>query len=201
MRTSFPKPEIDKNEALRLWLTSRSEYAKEQLIFGNIGLIRAVVQSLGLAADDEDAIQTGIIGLMKAIESFNQQPDKDDQSRGWIAFAVKCVRNHIINYLIKNTPEPMLSLDEIIKTEDGENISRADMIPDGTDQEKDIVISMEVSQIVDSLPEKKKLCLKMHIAGYRQDEIAKKVGVSDRGVRCIMTSLHKQVRKREKQKE
>lgn len=36
---NFPKAELSKQDALHLWITCRSEYAKEQMILTNYGIV------------------------------------------------------------------------------------------------------------------------------------------------------------------
>ena len=50
--------------------------AREELILGNLGLVRSVVKKLAssLSHDEEDLIQYGIIGLIRAVDGFD--PDR-----------------------------------------------------------------------------------------------------------------------------
>ena len=68
---NFPKPELSKKDALHLWITCRSEYAKEQMILTNYGIVFFVMRRLGIPAFDEDMFQIGSIGLRKAIDVFD----------------------------------------------------------------------------------------------------------------------------------
>lgn len=63
---NFPKSELSKQDALHLWITCRSEYAKEQMFLTNYGIVFFVMQRLGIPAFDEDMFQIGSIGLLKA---------------------------------------------------------------------------------------------------------------------------------------
>lgn len=61
---NFPKSELSKQDALHLWITCRSEYAKEQMFLTNYGIVFFVMQRLGIPAFDEDMFQIGSIGLL-----------------------------------------------------------------------------------------------------------------------------------------
>lgn len=88
---NFPKSELSKHEALQLWSTCYSEYAKEQIILSNYGIVFSVMQKLSIPVSDEDMFQTGIIGLLKAINTF-------DVSKGYqfSTYAFPIVRNEIL---------------------------------------------------------------------------------------------------------
>lgn len=88
---NFPKSELSKQDALHLWITCRSEYAKEQIILSNYSIVFSVMQKLSIPASDEDMFQTGIIGLLKAINTF-------DVSKGYqfSTYAFPIVRNEIL---------------------------------------------------------------------------------------------------------
>ena len=72
---NFPKSELSKQDALHLWITCRSEYAKEQMILCNYGIVFSVMKNLSIPLTDEDMFQTGIIGLLKAIDKFDLSYD------------------------------------------------------------------------------------------------------------------------------
>lgn len=55
---NLPKSELSKQEALQLWSTTTSEYAKEQMVLANYGIVFSVMQNLGVPVNDEDMFQT-----------------------------------------------------------------------------------------------------------------------------------------------
>lgn len=50
----YPKPEISREAALNLWISEHSDYAKEQVILNNAGMVGIVLKSLNLNPLDED---------------------------------------------------------------------------------------------------------------------------------------------------
>lgn len=88
---NLPKSELSNQEALQLWNTCHSDYAKEQMILNNQGIVFSVMKNLSIPLTDEDMFQTGIIGLIKAINSF-------DTSKGYqfSTYAFPIVRNEIL---------------------------------------------------------------------------------------------------------
>lgn len=93
---NLPKAEIDRDTAMELWKMERSEYAKEQLILTNTGMVGIVLKSLNLPVYDEDLQSIGIIGLIKAVKSY-------DTERGFkfSTYATRVIRNEILMSLQK----------------------------------------------------------------------------------------------------
>lgn len=70
---NLPKAKIDRDTAMQLYQTERSAYVKEQLVLANIGIVGIVLKSLNLSTQDEDLYSIGIIGLLKAVNSFDSE--------------------------------------------------------------------------------------------------------------------------------
>lgn len=58
---NLQKPQIDRETAMKLWIEERSDYAKEQVVLNNIGMVGVVLKSLNLNPLDEDLFSTGIV--------------------------------------------------------------------------------------------------------------------------------------------
>lgn len=89
---NLPKAELDRDKAMELWFEEHSEYAKEQLVLSNVGLVGTVMRQYGLSIQDEDLFAIGIIGLVKAVVGF-------DISRGcaFSTYAVLCIKHEILH--------------------------------------------------------------------------------------------------------
>lgn len=68
---NFPKPKLDRETAMKLWIKEHSDYAKEQIVLNNTGMVGIVLKSLNLNTQDEDLYSTGLIGVVKAVNTFN----------------------------------------------------------------------------------------------------------------------------------
>jgi RNA polymerase sigma factor (sigma-70 family) len=89
---------------------------RQQLIEDNVGLVHYVVRKFyPWRSDDEDIIQVGMIGLIKAA-------DKWDAEKGSFSnFAVICIRGSIASEIKKQLKQvPTVSLDAIINNGDGD---------------------------------------------------------------------------------
>lgn len=88
---NLPKAKLDRDTALKLWCDTHSDYAKEQMVLGNLGLIRMVLKRLNLNPQDEDLFSTGIFGLVKAVNSY-----KPETGFKFKTYAPHVIRNEIL---------------------------------------------------------------------------------------------------------
>lgn len=195
---NLPKSELSKQEALQLWNTCHSDYAKEQMILSNHGIVFSVMKSLSIPLTDEDMFQTGAIGLLKAINTF-------DTSKGYqfSTYAFSIVRNELLMAFRKSrrSVKVAFSLDDNADTGNGECVPYAEMIPDGKDYEENVVNSMLAQQIFERLESREKHIFTMFFIENRtQSEISKALGISQSYVSRIISSMGKMKRKGRKTK-
>lgn len=195
---NIPKSELSKQEALQLWNTCPSDYAKEQMILSNHGIVFSVMKNLRIPLTDEDMFQTGTIGLLKAINTF-------DASRGYSfsTYAFPIVRNELLLVFRKSRRSVMaaFSLDDDADIGNGESVPYAEMIADGKDYEENVVNSMLAQQIFESLGSREKHIFTMFFVENRtQSEISKALGISQSYVSRIISSMEKMKRKGRKTK-
>lgn len=95
---SFPKPlsQEEEREYLKRFQEGDAE-AKEILIRHNLRLVAHIVKKFNNAAEVDDMISVGSIGLIKAINTFS--PDKGTQLA---TYAAKCIENEILMYIRAN---------------------------------------------------------------------------------------------------
>lgn len=93
---NLPKPQIDRDAAMELWIKDRSNYAKEQLLLNNTGIVGFVLKKMSLNPLDEDLFSTGMIGVVKAINTFDV-----DKNIKFVTYAETVVRNEILMILKK----------------------------------------------------------------------------------------------------
>lgn len=190
---NIPKSELSKQEALQLWNTCPSDYAKEQMILSNQGIVFSVMKNLRIPLTDEDMFQTGTIGLLKAINTF-------DDSRGYSfsTYAFPIVRNELLMAFRKSKRSVIVafSLDDNADIGNGESVPYAEMIADGKDYEENVVNSMLAQQIFESLGSREKHIFTMFFVESRtQSEISKALGISQSYVSRIISSMGKMKRK------
>lgn len=195
---NLPKSELSRQEALQLWNTCPSDYAKEQMILSNHGIVFLVMKNLSIPLTDEDMFQTGIIGLLKAINTF-------DTSKGYqfSTYAFLIVRNELLMAFRKSKRSVIVafSLDDNADIGNGESVPYAEMIADGKDYEENVVNSMLAQQIFESLGSREKHIFTMFFVESRtQSEISKALGISQSYVSRIISSMGKMKRKGRKTK-
>lgn len=113
---------------------------KRDLVFErNTGLVHSVVhKNFSNYRNKEDLTQTGYVGLLKAIDTFN--PAKGIK---FSTYATKCIINEIYNYVLKDStvkiPNRYNHRDVMI------NIVSLDMKVQGDDESKDIKLQETIS--------------------------------------------------------
>ena len=184
---NLPKSELSRQEALQLWNTCPSDYAKEQMILSNHGIVFSVMKNLSIPLTDEDMFQTGVIGLLKAINTF-------DASRGckFSTYAFPIVRNELFMTFRKNrkSVKAAFSLDDNADIGNGKSVSYAEVITDGKDYEENVVNSILVQQIFKRLGLREKHIFTMFFVENRtQCEISKVLGISQSYVSRIINKM------------
>lgn len=195
---NLPKSELSKQEALQLWNTCPSDYAKEQMILSNHGIVFSVMKNLSIPLTDEDMFQTGIIGLLNAINTF-------DTSKGYqfSTYAFPIVRNELLMAFRKSkrSVKVAFSLDDNADIGNGESVPYAEMIADGKDYEENVVNLMLTQQIFERLGSREKHIFTMFFVENRtQSEISEALGISQSYVSRIISSMGKIKRKGRKTK-
>ena len=183
---NFPKSELSKQDALHLWITCRSKYAKEQMFLTNYGIVFFVMRRLGIPAFDEDMFQIGSIGLLKAIDTF------------------PIVRNELLMEFRKSkkSVNAAFSLDDNVDIGNGESVSYAEMIADRKDYEENTVNSMLAQQIFEELsPREQRIFIMFFVEGKKQREISEALGISQGTVSRIIKGMGKTKKKGRKKYE
>lgn len=166
-----------------------SEEAREILIKSNIGYVIYAVRHKFRINDcnSEDLINTGIIGLIKAINTYNLEKGVKP-----ITYFSRCVDNEILMFLKKNNKNKYISksLDQpAFETDYGYNITLKDLLPDDRDFEEDFLnlqlqnqIFTLLKNVLEQIPEKHQEAVKLYFGfygkRYKQKEIANKLGIS-----------------------
>lgn len=125
----FPSPLSKEEESYYLDLLSvpeEKENARNKLIEHNLRLVAHIIKKYDNTSEsNDDLISIGIIGLIKAIDSF-----KNDKKTKLATYASKCIENEILMTLRKNKHrDKEASLEDTIAYDkDGEDLLLLDII-------------------------------------------------------------------------
>ena len=184
--SGFPKPlsKEEEDEAVTK-MNEGDEQARELLINHNLRLVAHIVKKYKTAGDADDFISAGIIGLIKAINSY-----KLDKGTQLSTYASRCIENEIL-MLIRVTKKhnQVYSLEESLgKDKDGNEITLSDIIPldeRGVDQvvENKILNEKLLLDMQKILSEREFKIIVMRYGlnnqpALTQLEVAKKLGIS-----------------------
>ena len=180
----LPEP-LTKNETYDLFLKIKKgdSKARDIIIIHNIRLViyEVVKKFSSNLYDKQDLVSIGIIGLVKAIDSFNITKQNEFSS-----YAIKCIDNEILMYLRKRRITPnIISLNDIVYIDDKNNIKIEDVISDDIDLVEDYILTeeyIEVRNLILRLPKKEQEIIKLYFGfygrKYRQEEIADKFNIA-----------------------
>ena len=184
--SSFPKPLSAKEEAECLErMRAGDKSAKDKLVSHNMRLVAHVVKKYNGAADSDDLISVGSIGLIKAINSY--QPDKGTQLATYTA---RCIENEILMLLRSNKKfkNDVSLTDPVGADKDGNELTLMDLLCEKEDAvfeqvDKGIEREKFLEFIKEVLTEREYtvLCLRYGLKGessYAQREVARFLKIS-----------------------
>lgn len=186
MRT-FPKPLTAENEKYYLSrLRDGDGEARRILIEYNLRLVAHIVKKYQSAEDDmEELISIGTIGLIKAVDTFDQE-----KARRLSTYAARCVENEILMYMrAKKKYMRETSYYEPIGTDkEGNEIQLLDIMESGEPEAMEQIQlkddSLRIYRLLEErLGERERLVLIMRYGlyggrEYTQREIAERLGIS-----------------------
>lgn len=187
---NLPKPTLDRETAMKLWIGEHSGYAKEQVILNNVGMVGLVLKSLNLNPLDEDLFSIGLIGVVKAVNTFN--PNKGVK---FTAYATSVIRNEILMTFRKKRIIPAFSLDEPYQLENGDLVNFSETIADNRRFEEEVIADMQMKKVLSTLNDREKKIISLSMDGKTQREIAEACGISQSQVSRIIKSIYKKWRK------
>lgn len=204
---TFPKPLSSEDEKKYLELArSGNKEAKEILIKHNMRLVAHIVKKYSGAAETDDLLSVGSIGLIKAINTY-----KDGKGTQLATYTARCIENEILMLLRsgkkhKNT----VSLTDPVGTDkDGNELTLMDLLSEKEENvfsqvEKSIQREKFVAKLKDFLNMREFTILSMRYGledgvAMPQREVAKKLGISrsyisrieKRAIEKAMENLHK----------
>ena len=199
----FPPALSSEEEAKYFELHKKGdEKAREKLIEHNLRLVAHVVRKYYVTnKNTEDLISVGTIGLIKAIDSFN-----DSNGTRFATYAAKCIQNEILMLFRsqKKTGCEVSLNDTIDIDKDGNPLTYLDIISTEDtiveDLDKKIMINKAIGYIRDNLDERERQILIMRFGlgnteAYAQREVAEKLGISRSYVSRIEKSALEKINK------
>ena len=183
---SFPKPLTREEEQYYLAQASEGNLeARNLLIERNLRLVAHIMKKYyAQAADQEDLISIGTIGLIKGISTF-------DASKGarLATYAARCVENEILmHFRAMRKSAQDVSLSDYIETgADGAALSLMDVVAEDSDLLERVSTREQIRQLRESLErelteqEKTVVQLRYGLTGQapmRQREVAQITGIS-----------------------
>lgn len=187
---NFPNPTLDRETAMKLWIEEHSDYAKEQVVLNNVGMVGHVLKSLNLNPLDDDLFSTGLIGLVKAVNTFSS-----DKGVKFTTYATPVIRNEILMTFRKKRIISVFSLDEPYDLGNGESVNFAGMIEDGKRFDDEVIADMQMKKMFSALSDREKKIISLSMGGKTQREIAEILGLTQSYISRIIKSIYKKWRK------
>ncbi|RQD77544.1 MAG: RNA polymerase sporulation sigma factor SigK [Candidatus Syntrophonatronum acetioxidans] len=193
---SFPQPlsrEEEREYVNRL--EKGDEGARQKLVEHNLRLVAHIIKKFDCKEDNEDLISIGTIGLIKAINTYNQ-----GKGTRLATYAARCIENEVLMHLRstkKNQAE--VSLQEPIGVDkEGNEVNLLDVLgtdPDGVVDKVEMELARQkLYRIIEKLKSRDKKVLQMRFGipsgeVKTQKEIARQLGIS----RSYVSRIEKKV--------
>ena len=188
------------DEQLVLMAREGSETAEEILIEKYKGLVRAKAKAYFIAgAEAEDGVQEGMIGLMKAVRSFDE-----GREASFKTYAGTCINNQILKAIRKAEREKNQPLNDAISLdnhlgEKDENLTIGDILKASMFDEPEEKVIYEdtlfrlkgLSRNIFSPLEAQ--VLRAKIAGKNYQEIAEELGKSPKTIDNALQRIRKKI--------
>ncbi len=184
--SSFPKPLSAEEEKLALeQMRAGSKEARDKLISHNMRLVAHIVKKYSGAAETDDLISVGSIGLIKAVNTY-----KEDKGNALATFAARCIENEILMLLRSNKKfkNDVYLSDSVGSDKDGNELTLMDLLYEKDDSVfKEVDKSIEREKFLEfikgALTEREYtvLCLRYGLKNeknYAQREVAKFLRIS-----------------------
>ncbi len=203
-KSVFPRP-LSQEEEMKAFceMSAGSKKAKDTLIEHNLRLVAHIVKKYAAsAADQDELISIGTIGLIKAVSTF-------DHTKGskFATYASRCIENEILmsfRSARKNAGD--MYINEPVETDkDGNALTLIDLLDDGEDihEKVDMLMrSRELYGFLNSCLDKRELeliILRYGLYGkapHTQNETAKILGISRSYVSRIEKKAIQKLKKR-----
>lgn len=183
--TVFPKPLSAEKEADAFKrMAAGDKGARTELIEHNLRLVAHVVKKYYNAADSEELISIGTVGLIKAVSTFNHS-----KSARFSTYAAKCIENEILMYFrsAKKSARDVYLDEPVDVDKDGNSMSLMDIIAEEGDMVEEIDLKIKSHQLYEYINEcldereREIICRRYGLCGFKemtQREVASKLNIS-----------------------
>ena len=183
-KNSFPKPLSKEEEERYLALVAQGDKsAKDTLVKHNMRLVAHIAKKYAGAAETDDLLSVGSIGLIKAINSYHKE-----HGTTLATYTARCIENEILMLIRANKKhKKTLFLSEPVGTDkDGNELTLRDLIAVEDSIAEDVDLKIKIEQLtvfLRRLPVRERMILELRygIGGRRplaQREVAKLLGIS-----------------------
>ena len=183
----FPPPLSSEEEKKHFLLAKEgNKESREKLILHNLRLVSHIVRKYySNAPDSEDLVSIGVIGLVKAVDTF-----KCETGIRFATYAARCIQNEILmHFRVQKKRMGEVSLGETIDIDrDGNPLTYMDIICTnenlGEELDKKVQIERALRLVNNTLDEREKQIIIMRYGlfglnkSYTQKEIAEKLNIS-----------------------
>ena len=187
MPNKFPPPLSPQEERESFVLArSGSEEARQKLILHNLRLVSHIVRKYYFSSSDsEDLVSIGVIGLVKAVDTFNYESETR-----FATYGARCIQNEILmHFRSQKKHAGELSIHEAIDIDrDGNPLTYMDIISTNEDLLDDLDRKIQIEKalrlIKGELDERERQIITMRYGlfntqrTYTQKEIAKILNIS-----------------------
>ena len=158
----------------------------DELIQENENLVHFVLQrKYPTRANDDDAIQSGLIGLWKAIQQY--EPERNIK---FSTYAYRCISNEILTFIRKESRQTQLTLMPLTDdVEDSNQLPKYDM------QQEEQLSLIDALTYTDALLDEDKFLLRLYLEGYSVTDVGKILGITKQAVCARMIRIRNTVRK------
>lgn len=145
----------------------------------------------------DDLVSLCLVGLFKAAKSFN--PDKGVKFSGYATF----VTDNEIKLHMRHTRRhrDQLSLDEPLSNDDGDTITRLELIPLQDNAFHSVLLNEAMDEINKLKPRDRYLFIEVKIKGRGQKDVSKETGISQAHISRILRRIQKRLVSKLKEEE
>lgn len=141
-----------------------------------------------IGGDNEELVQEGMIGLYKAIVSFNS-----DKGVTFKTYASRVIENKIIDAIRHASSGSNLIFNDSVYVDDGDALSSSDPTPESTylSSENEYELMKEIWQKLDEF---ERQVMKYYVVGFPYAEIAEKLGKSTKSIDNAISRIKKKLK-------